>query len=126
MTKMIKRICFIIGLLGFAIIFVALTGSKDVSAADSNTVSSTVVTDKSVPTASAPSADCSSSNPVLRRPTACPILQKHQGRTIDPLAICMKHAPDYAAEARLVQDNGPGRLNNKQRSHTWWKRRLPR
>ena len=52
---MIKRICYIIGLLGFAIIFVALTGSKDVSAADSNTVSSTVVTDKSVPTASAPS-----------------------------------------------------------------------
>ena len=55
MTKMIKRICFILGLLGFAIIFVFLLGSKDVSAADSNTVSSTVVTDKSVPTASAPS-----------------------------------------------------------------------
>jgi len=55
MTKMIKRICFILGLIGFAIIFVTLTSSKDVSAADSNTVSSTVVTDKSVPTASAPS-----------------------------------------------------------------------
>ena len=55
MTKMIKRICFILGLVGFAIIFVFLLGSKDVSAADSNTVSSTVVTDKSVPTASAPS-----------------------------------------------------------------------
>ena len=55
MTKMIKRICYIIALVGFAIVFLALTGSKDVSAADSNTVSSTVVTDKSVPTASAPS-----------------------------------------------------------------------
>ena len=52
---MIKRICYIIALVGFAIVIVALTGSKDVSAADSNTVSSTVVTDKSVPTASAPS-----------------------------------------------------------------------
>ena len=52
---MIKRICYIIALIGVAIVIVALTGSKDVSAADSNTVSSTVVTDKSVPTASAPS-----------------------------------------------------------------------
>ena len=52
---MIKRICYIIALIGVAIVIVALLGSKDVSAADSNTVSSTVVTDKSVPTASAPS-----------------------------------------------------------------------
>ena len=55
MTKMIKWICYIIGLIGVAIVFVSLTSSSDVSAADSNTVSSTVVTDKSVPTASAPS-----------------------------------------------------------------------
>ena len=55
MTKMIRRICYLIAFIGFAIVIVALLGSKDVSAADSNTVSSTVVTDKSVPTASAPS-----------------------------------------------------------------------
>ena len=52
---MIKWICYLVALLGFAIVIVALLGSNDVSAADSNTVSSTVVTDKSVPTASAPS-----------------------------------------------------------------------
>ena len=55
MRKMIRRICYLIALIGVAIVIVALLGSKDVSAADSNTVSSTVVTDKSVPTASAPS-----------------------------------------------------------------------
>ena len=52
---MIKWICYIIGLIGVAIVIVSLSSSKNVSAADSNTVSSTVVTDKSVPTASAPS-----------------------------------------------------------------------
>ena len=55
MTKMIRRICYLIALIAVAIVIVSLSGSKDVSAADSNTVSSTVVTDKSVPTASAPS-----------------------------------------------------------------------
>ena len=39
----------------FAVLFVFIFNAEDVSAADSNTVSSTVVTDKSVPTASAPS-----------------------------------------------------------------------
>ena len=39
----------------FAVLFVFIFNAKEVSAADSNTVSSTVVTDKSVPTASAPS-----------------------------------------------------------------------
>ena len=52
---MIKRIFFWFVLLLFAVLFVFIFNAKEVSAADSNTVSSTVVTDKSVPTASAPS-----------------------------------------------------------------------
>ena len=52
---MIKRIFFWFVLLMFAVLFVFIFNAEDVSAADSNTVSSTVVTDKSVPTASAPS-----------------------------------------------------------------------
>ena len=50
---MIKRIFFWFVLLLFAVLFIF--NAEKVSAADSNTVSSTVVTDKSVPTASAPS-----------------------------------------------------------------------
>lgn len=52
---MIKRIFFWFVLLMFAVLFVFIFNAEKVSAADSNTVSSTVVTDKSVPTASAPS-----------------------------------------------------------------------
>ena len=52
---MIKRIFFWFILVVFALLFVFILQAKEVSAADSNTVSSTVVTDKSVPTASAPS-----------------------------------------------------------------------
>ena len=52
---MIKRICFYLSVAVIAIMFAFILTAKDVSAADSNTVSSTVVTDKSVPTASAPS-----------------------------------------------------------------------
>jgi len=52
---MIKRIFFWFVLLLFAVLFVFIFNAEKVSAADSNTVSSTVVTDKSVPTASAPS-----------------------------------------------------------------------
>jgi|TARA_R110000787_G_scaffold126186_1_gene237413 hypothetical protein len=52
---MIKRICFYLSVALIAIMFAFILTAKDVSAADSNTVSSTVVTDKSVPTASAPS-----------------------------------------------------------------------
>ena len=55
MREMIKWICYVVAFIGLAIVIVSLTSSKNVSAADSNTVSSTVVTDKSVPTASAPS-----------------------------------------------------------------------
>jgi len=52
---MIRRIFFWFILVVFVLLFVFILQAKEVSAADSNTVSSTVVTDKSVPTASAPS-----------------------------------------------------------------------